>query len=157
MRTAPFHDVELHVDDLAEFVFRRNVNNVPLELSLGGIENNKDLFFFCLDLFCKGLVLTRGDGQTVNLEDISMEDFTTIKTKMVCAGIEPTLQVFPSDVDTVSEIDLDENGNQIKRNKLNIDELNAMDDSSPIESFLFRVTNIDMTYVVSFKIVHNIQ
>lgn len=150
MRNTPFHDVELHVDDLAEFVFIRNVNNVILELSLGGIENNKDLFFFCLDLFCKGLVLMKGNGQSVNLEDISIDDFNVIKAKMQCAGIEPALNVYPADVDASEQSD------DHPLNKLNVEELNAMDDNAPMDTFQFRVTNPTTTYVLSFKLIHNI-
>jgi len=151
-RPSTYNDVELHIDELATFVFLRNVNNAILDLSLGGIENNKDLFFFCLDLFCKGLVLMVGNGISVTLEDLTMDDFVKIKTKMICAGIEPILEIFPSDVDETQE----QNNEAITvRNKLNLDELQNMDDNSPMSDFMFKVCNKNTTFVVCFKLIHN--
>ena len=43
--------VDMHINNLAEFMFLRNVNDAKLVMSLGGIEDAKDLFYFCLDLF----------------------------------------------------------------------------------------------------------
>ena len=147
-RPSRYNDVEVHIDELASFVFLRNVNNAILDLSLGGIENNKDFFFFCLDLFCKGLVLMVGNGISVTLEDLTMDDFVKIKTKMLCAGIEPLLEIFPSDVANCEELTV--------KNKLNLDEILLMDDNTPLHGFLFRISNQTSTFVISFKLIHNI-
>ena len=79
-------EVDMHVNDLAEFMFTKNKSNALIELSLGGIENNKDLFFFCLDLFCKGLVILHGTENKVDLDSITMEQFGDIKNKMELAS-----------------------------------------------------------------------
>ena len=58
MTSHNFYEVDMEIDDLASFLFTKNINNITTELSLGGIADNKDLFFFCLDLF--GLALGHG-------------------------------------------------------------------------------------------------
>lgn len=144
-----FLDVNMEVNDLAEFMFVKNVNNVSLELSLGGIENNKDLFCFVLDLFCKGLVLMFGaDGKSVNIEDITMDNFQMLSEKMICAGIHVNLQMFPADIS-------DENG-QPQRAMLNLDEINTASEHQPLESYEFKVQNASHTYIVSFNLVHRV-
>lgn len=50
----------------------------------------KELFFFLVDLFCKGY----GDiNRVVHLEDLTIKDFNIIKKKMELAGIIVILNV----------------------------------------------------------------
>lgn len=147
MSSTDFMDVNMEVNDLAEFMFLKNENNVVLELSLGGIENNKDLFCFLLDIFCKGLVLMFGNGtKSVNIEDITLDNFTKIKEKMLCAGININLQMFPSDI-------IDDTG-VAPQAQLNLDEINMADDNIQIQEYEFKVMNATTTYVISFNLVH---
>jgi len=90
-----FTNVDMHVNDLADFVFTKNINNAEIALDLHGVEDIKDLFFFYLDLFCKGLVLLFGDGRHVNVEDITLEQFEVIQKKMKCLGINVMLDLQP--------------------------------------------------------------
>jgi hypothetical protein len=86
----------MHINDLANFVFLENVNQAEIYLELHGVEDQKDLFYFCLDLFCKGLVLVYGNGgNRVNVEDITLEQFANIQKKMRLVGIEAKLQALP--------------------------------------------------------------
>jgi hypothetical protein len=147
MSSTDFMDVNMEVNDLAEFMFLKNENNVVLELSLGGIENNKDLFCFLLDIFCKGLVLMFGNGtKSVNIEDITLDNFTKIKEKMLCAGININLQMFPSDI-------IDDTG-VAPQAQLNLDEINMADDNIQLQEYEFKVMNATTTYVISFNLVH---
>lgn len=87
-------DVEMHINDLAEFVFLGNKNNATIELSLNGIEDNKDLFYFCVDLFCKGLVMMFGENGKVSVDEINLEQFKSLQEKMANAGIAVSLKVY---------------------------------------------------------------
>lgn len=153
-----FYEVDMHVDDLAEFLFLKNVNNVSVELSLGGIENNKDLFFFCLDLFCKGLVFLYGEGtKSVTIDKLTEKQFQYIQNKMLCAGIHVNLVVFPLDIE-LDVVDTEASTSQIsQQNKcvLNVDELTRAPDSMPIKDYEFKLFNNDMMYVISFELIHN--
>jgi hypothetical protein len=145
----PYLDVEMQINDLAEFMFTKNVNNVVIDLCLGGIQNNKDLFYFCLDLFCKGLVIMFGNGSnSVDIEDLTADNFALIREKMLCAGVVVKLVALPSDID-------DMEGNPVKAS-LNFDEINASGDNLPLSQYEFKVTNKLMLYIVSFSIVHQV-
>lgn len=97
--SGPTVNVEMHINDLADFVFKRNIHNSEIYLQLFEVENIQDLFFFCLDLFCKGLVMLYGSENRVCLEDLTMEQFVEVRKKMLLAGIEVTLNVEPIDLD----------------------------------------------------------
>lgn len=150
---ALYRDVEMEVSDLADFMFKRNVNNVVLDLSLGGIENNKDLFYFILDLFCKGLVLLfGGEENSVDVDAITLEDFNVVKEKMGCAGININLLVYPSDIEL-------QDGNVVemsKRTLLNLDEINNAPDNKPLEEYVFKLLTLKNQYVISFNLIHRV-
>lgn len=81
--------LEMHIDDLAHFLFVRNENNVKVDLELHGIHDVKDLFCFCIDLLCKGMVyVCRKDGSNkVNLDEITAEEISKVIKKLKCSGI----------------------------------------------------------------------
>lgn len=146
-----YRDVEMEVSDLADFMFKRNVNNVVLELSLGGIENNKDLFFFILDLFCKGLVLLfGGEDNSVDVDTITMDNFNIVKEKMLCAGININMAFYPNDIDL-------QDGEVVEMSKralLNLDEINASPDNKPLDEYVFKLLTIKNQFVISFNLLH---
>lgn len=146
-----YRDVEMEVSDLADFMFKSNVNNVVLELSLGGIENNKDLFFFILDLFCKGLVLMfGGEDNSVDVDTITMDNFNIVKEKMLCAGININMAFYPNDIDL-------QDGEVVEMSKralLNLDEINASPDNKPLDEYVFKLLTIKNQFVISFNLLH---
>lgn len=140
-------NVQMAIDDLADFMFVRNTNDAIIDLSLGGIQNSKDLFYFCLDLFCKGLVILFGNGNnSVNIDDLTLENFALIRKKIICAGIETKLNTNPLET-PIEEFD--------HTNTLNFDELNTIDDNLPLSSYEFKIKTPNMMYVLSFEIVHH--
>lgn len=139
-------DVEMHINDLAEFIFIKNVNNAVIELSLGGVENNKDLFFFLLDLFCKGLVLLFGnESQSVDIELLTEKDFIDIKNKMNCAGIDVVLTTYPCDIEMPI--------NDVK-SIINISEIEAEDDNKQLQNYEFKLCSSTMMYIINFELIH---
>ncbi len=139
-------DVEMEIEDLANFMFQKNVNNVPLELSMSGIENNKDMYYFCLDLFCKGLIqLFSKDGKSVTIEELTYDDFQLVKSKMSCAGIHVSLEVIAS------------SNEREKTNYLtNLHEIDKDDNNKPLHDYKFILNTIPCQYVVSFSLFHNV-
>ena len=139
-------DVEMEVEDLAKFMFIKNVDNVPLEISMGGLENNKDMYYFCLDLFCKGLILLfSNDGKSVAVENLSLDDFEKVKKKMECAGIAVKLEVISTTY------------NEMRQESLtNLKEIEQQGDNEPLESYKFILNTILYRYTVSFSIFRNI-
>lgn len=145
-----YRDVELEIDELANFMFKRNENNVVLELSLGGIENNKDLFYFILDLFCKGLVLMFGNGtNSVDVDTITYENFLSIKEKMACAGIQVNMEHYPNDIPLNEE-------NLSKKVVINTDEINNAAENKPLNEYVFKLCSLKNQYIISFSLVHRV-
>lgn len=143
-----FRDIELEIDDLADFMFKRNVNNVVLELSLGGLENNKDLFYFILDLFCKGLVAMFGNGtNSVDVDTITYDNFMSIKEKMFCAGIEVNMEYYPNDISS---------GDSETKTVINTDEINNASDDKPLNEYIFKLYTLKNQYLISFNLVHRV-
>jgi len=88
-------EAEVEVDEVIDFMFLKNHDNKNIEMSVNGIEDTHDLFGFCLDIFCKGIVLLFASDGRVELENISIEQFNIIKQKMALAGIDVKLDIEP--------------------------------------------------------------
>jgi len=138
--------VEVPLENLAEFIFLKNVNNASIELSLEGLENGKDFFFFCLDLFCKGLITMFGNGRTqVNIQDLSPEQFNEFKSKFKLAGIDTVLEILPPDT-SIGKDEL----------FINIKELYEEPDNLNLKDYKFILKSCDCTYMIHFDLFHNV-
>ena len=134
--------VDMEVDDFAKFVFLRNVNDAVIELSLGGVESNKDLFCFLVDLLCKGLVLVFGSNNRVELESMNLCDFELIERKLACAGIKVHLTVLENSDGDIAGI--------------NMHELNDIPDDSPLPDFTLKLTSSTYIYHIRFTLGHKV-
>ena len=134
--------VDIHIDELANFVFVKNAPGQNFTLSLEGIETTKDLFFFVLDLFCKGLVAMYGqDGASVDLTTIDAAKFEAVAVRLACAGIKVHLVRMPL---------LDDDLNLSPQ--INMPQLVAMPENAPLDSFVFKLRMSDTQYELSFKL-----
>jgi hypothetical protein len=69
-------DFHMDIDGLAPMIFLKNPNDLPIKLNLlDPIENGKDLFFFLLDLFFKGIYYV-SVGHYGNCEIIKLSELT---------------------------------------------------------------------------------
>lgn len=154
--------MEMQVDDLAEFMFRKNVNNAVIELELGGIKDNKDFFFFLIDLFCKGLVILFGTENKVMIDSLSMEDFAKVKQKMSLAGINVMLNIVQQDEDMVDvspqeeRNDMDDAPDDIVPQKtyLNIRDLEMEDNNKRLSEYIFKMKMGNLLYNINFDLIH---
>lgn len=134
--------LDMNIDDFADFVFIKNVNDAQLEISLGGVEHNKDLFCFFVDLMCKGLVLIYGNMNddnklSVDIESLTIDNFEFIKKKMALAKIKVILDVYPNELKLPSGV--------------NIRELiEIMPNDAPLEDYIFIVTSQNIICSVQF-------
>lgn len=135
-------NVEMHIDGFAEFVFIQNVNDAIIDLNIPEIEGSKDLFFFCVDLLCKGLVLLYGNAERkVLLENLKKEDFIAVKNKMENAGIKVQL-----DIQEESEEHYGTNLHDVSTN---------MPDDMDLPNYPFIIYQNKSSYRVTFSIFHN--
>lgn len=135
--------VSMAVEHLAGFVFLHNVHDAVIELSMEGIRNNKDLFYFCLDLFCKGLVMLFGDDRNrVDLDGLDMVKFSVVRHKMLLAGIDTLLQVETKEPDPTSNV------------YLNLKDIELQRDDELLHKFRFKIHTRRTVYTISFDLRH---
>lgn len=93
------------VHDLSKHLFKHNDEGHEMLLGLEeSVKTNKELFSFCFQLFCNGLVLLYGDGHKVLLNALSMEQLDTIRTKLKCVHIHVKITTY--DLDTAYLLDI---------------------------------------------------
>lgn len=133
--------VEMSVDDLSRFVYTENVNNKPIHLDLHGIEDVKDLFCFCIDLLCKGLVYKcmKPNIASIDLDSVTQDEFATVSYKLSRTGIMINLVVKPNQ-GLRPGVSLGENFGQ--RNP-----------SMRLEDHTFTIVTVLNQYIVKFSLV----
>lgn len=134
--------VDMQIGDFAQFMFKENINNAIIELSLEGIENNKDFFFFLVDLLCKGLVLLYGKDNRIELHLLTLDDFKNIKDKMILAGIQVNLNVEPN--------------NDMLLPSINLNHIESMSSNLDLNKFKFKIIGSELIYEVSFNLIHKV-
>ena len=135
--------VDVSINDLAHFLFIGNTNDAIVEMSMPGIESTKDMFYFCLDLFCKGLVLLYGRGENhINIGDITADEFTVIQRKLHNAGINAKLCV----VENINE----------ETPCVDMTSIGMMPDNLDIGNYIFTVRTVTHVYTLTFALFHNI-
>lgn len=131
----------MHINDLADFIFIKNVNDSIIQLSLNGVEDMKDLFYFCLDLFCKGLVILFGQDNKVEVEIITLEQFMLLRKKMANAGININLNIYE---------DIEGEENEEKKVALNLEKIEELPNNLNIEDYDFILRSCNMVYKINF-------
>ena len=88
---------EVHINDitkLVEFVFVENRGNNRMLIESSDFKDNRDLFFFCIELTMKGLSYLYGnENGKADIDDLSMEQIENIKSKLANAAIELLLDI----------------------------------------------------------------
>ena len=88
---------EAHINDitkLVEFVFVENRGNNRMLIESSDFKDNRDLFFFCIELTMKGLSYLYGnENGKVDIDDLSMEQIESVKSKLANAAIELLLDI----------------------------------------------------------------
>jgi hypothetical protein len=95
----------LGMHEMSNRIFKHNDQGYEMLLGLDqSVKTNKELFSFCFQLFCNGLVLLYGDEQKVLLNALSMEQLDTIRKKMKCVHIHVKIATY--DLDTAYLLDI---------------------------------------------------
>lgn len=153
-----FPSIEIEVDQLAHFMFIENKTDAIVELSLGGIEDNKDFFYFCHDLFCKGLVLLYGNDNRLIINDVTMEQFLNVKAKMANAGIHVKLDIINNDVREDAHLD-DDTPSDLPISTLypyvNIQDIELLPCDLELHDYKFEIRlSPSVFYSISFSLFH---
>lgn len=136
----------------ADFVpivlFKHNPNNVPVSIVYPTLSCSKELFFFLLDILCKGLVYLYGKSDvsertcSTYLDDLTKDQILEIALKLQCAGI--SLNVDFSE--PVIQEGADANASS------NMQAILAMDDNLPIDKYKLTLNSKESTYTLSFSL-----
>lgn len=80
---------QMSLDQAIEFLFLKNTHKAQVFLNLSQLQGVYDLFLFCVDVLCKGLIALYGNGNTMlNLHEVTPDRLDNVKQKMICAGIQ---------------------------------------------------------------------
>ena len=112
-------------DALAYMIFVEAPDNASINLTLPSLNNSKELFFFLLDVFMRGVILLfSSDGDaSVALHTIDQAMFDVLKSKMEIAGVRCHLDIRPSAQCFVFP-------------PINIEDLKRRPDDDPLEKFV---------------------
>jgi hypothetical protein len=92
-----------------------------------------------MDLFCKGLIICYGNGnRSINFDDLDLDKFKYIKTKMANAGIIINMNVIKVEY--------------LLTTSINSDEIEGQLDDLPLESYHFKIYNNFFIYDMSFEL-----
>lgn len=141
----------MSINDLAEFLFIKNIHDRPVELRDLNVQNSKELFTFCLDLMCKGLVLLFGTDGKVCINTLSMEQFDILKRKMRCTGIDCQLNVIEVEEPPENLLDL------WTQNFLNIQSVRSSDDNMGLNDYTFELQTHENIFKIKFDLIHNVR
>lgn len=123
--------IEVETDQLADFLFNRNINDDAVVLDLSESEDAEDVFLFCVDLLCKGISLVcRGQP----IDTITSDQLETIVKKMRNAGIQPTLCIKPKETELIPELSM------------------ASPTELPLDQYSFHVNTENITYKINFRL-----
>jgi hypothetical protein len=140
---------DMDFSDFANFLFLRNTDGKSLEINLHGIQSSKELFCFCLDILCKGLILLFGNDNKVSLKDLTIENFETVCNRMKCIGIECHLNLTEVETPVEKLIDI------WTQNFLNMQAVNDMEENMALEDYKFELQTAVCIYRITFSVIHN--
>ena len=83
----------MDASDLANYIFKQNVNNTPVVLTLSSIGTLHELFSFFVSLTIQGVMHLCGDP--INIDEISASQLEFIQLKMENAGIKVHMTTLP--------------------------------------------------------------
>lgn len=79
----------MSLDQAIDFMFLKNTSKVQVFLNLSQLQGIYDLFLFCVDVLCKGLITLFANGEShLNLEHVTPERLELVKDCLICAGIK---------------------------------------------------------------------
>jgi hypothetical protein len=145
---------KIDVQDLANFIFVENQNNLNVIIEINSIKSNQELFFFLFDLLCKGLILVYGEkgSNKVCLNHLTIEQFEFMKTKFKNAHIKLDIVIY--DHSTAMLLDLlDENYKKRNLIKESMSKLELMKNNEPLKDYVFNILIEDNLFCINFEII----
>jgi hypothetical protein len=139
---------------LLDFIYTKN-NNKRCFLQTPQLNNTKELFCFCLDLFCKGILICYGnETKSVNLEELTLDQLKLVIDKLSMTGIMTIIEIQQLNKkvneDEESKLVVTNNAKEILQNSLS--NIYANDNNALLSSFKFDLQVRDFMYIIRFEI-----
>lgn len=136
------HNID--IDLLAPIIFLKNPNNLPilLDITRDPLKNSKDIFYFCADLFFKGLFHLHHDtNNKVIINALSIEQIYEVISKLRNAKIITTIKILESEVDqTRAHTIINDSLNRVK----------DLQDNETLDTYDLRIPLNSVLYSISF-------
>jgi hypothetical protein len=142
----------IDLSQLAQYIFVTNVeakNEIFLDVQT--IKTTKELFFFCFELFCKGLVILYGDGSRLCLNSVTMDQFHEIRRLFAFAHIKLCLNVYEKDVACLVDL-IEEKETEREAISKSINALTKAPDNQELSKYMFNMLINNTLMIVSFDI-----
>jgi hypothetical protein len=138
--------MQVGIDDLAQYVFVKHNPKYRIDLTVvKGLETSKDLFCFCLDLLCKGLVLLFGaEDNRVVVENLTRDQFDAVNERLRLMGIECKLDVQPIEAPL-----------SIQERVRRLGEIYHMANDLPLADYVLELVSNQAIFKISFNVFHN--
>ena len=158
--------VGIAYSELLEKIYHTNTSNSRLFIEANSLRSTKELFRFCLDLFCKGLVMCHGDeNRKVEIDKLSLLQIQQVIDKLSYTGIMTVVRVLTKEGKNTNnlEIDLEEETlNTSLLDKQSVDAYTILrksveliytsPENNKLQDYNFNILVGDCVYSISFEI-----
>jgi hypothetical protein len=139
------HNID--IDLLAPIIFLNNPNNLPilLDITSDPLKNTKDIFYFCTDIFFKGLFhMHHTADNKVIINSLSIEQIYEVISKLRNAKIITTIKIIEADVDqALAHTFINDSLKRVKE----------MQDHETLDTYDLRIPLNGVLYAISFGLI----
>ena len=133
-------------EQLVDYIFFKNNTRKKILIETSDLHNSKDIFCFCLDLFCKGLVLCHGDAnRRVEVESLQVEQLQDVIDKLSYTGIMTIVQISTKEnmenINTPHDMLLK-----------SVNEIQSFKDNDSLDKYNFKLQVKDQVYIIRFEL-----
>lgn len=135
----------IDIDALAPMIFLKNPNDLPIKMNiLDPLKNTKDIFYFCTDLFFKGIFFMNANkNMKVVINALSIDDiFSTVK-KLKNAKIQTNITIDGTETDRSKYKHII---------KSSIEHVKNMGENESLQEYYLLIPMNDSLYKISFQL-----
>ena len=134
-------EVEIdNISKLANFILD---SKSPLVVESQDFKNNRDLFFFCVEITTKMLAIKYGDNTgKVNIDHLTLEEIGLVKEKLIKSSIDFNIDI----------IDIDYNKDIV--DIIYVIPKNDLNDNVDLDKYYMYIKKKNKQYTINFKIIY---
>jgi hypothetical protein len=155
----------VNYNELIEYIYKKNKSK-RIVIQTESINTTKDFFYFCLDLFCKGLLYLYGDEHNrVRIDTMTLPQIQEVIDKLGYTGIMTIIHVEQSS-DFMNNKEHHGYGDHFSLTHQNavffsspsqfvqgsLNNIEKKPDNQDLSSYKFHLVNKDLIYIIHFEI-----